>query len=279
MTGTEDSFVLTNEEIVRRTLYGISEMLNSIMSRYTPKDYAKALCGAHRQSIKSKTRTAVLDYYIINEERHYVKEPRHILQMLPTNLQNIDGSDFTDILQQFCRTFFLQNTRDKPREKRGRPEEWTYVETDFGGKYSSYRSADEYLEPVLRALKIPEIGRIIDELLLENGLLYRYQKYVCEILYNLIRICEEEKFWSVVKDFRYVKAELSQKSPKVIETFLNKIKGLHESDVQSEAEKATQTSLNRHKNSNDNAFIYVIAGVISMANNPIQEGASTVLNL
>jgi hypothetical protein len=116
MTGTEDGFVLTDEEIARKTLCGISEMLNSIMSRYTPKDYAKALCGDHRQSIKSRTRTAVLDYYIINEERHYAKEPRHILQELPTNLQNIDSSDFTDILQQFCRTFFLQNTRNKPKE-------------------------------------------------------------------------------------------------------------------------------------------------------------------
>jgi UPF0288 family protein (methanogenesis marker protein 3) len=100
-----------------------------------------------------------------------------------------------------------------------------------------------------------------------------------EILYNLIRNYEEEKFWNVVKDFRYIETELSQKSPKVIEAFLNKIKGLHESDIQSEAEKATQASLNRHKNRNDNVFIYVIAGVISMANNPIQEGASTVLNL
>lgn len=191
MTGIEDSFVLTDEEIVRKTLSGISEMLNSIMSRYTPKDYAKALYGGHRQSIKSRTRTAVLDYYINNEERHYGKEPHDILRKLPANLQNIDGSDFTDILQQFCRTFFLRNTRDKPKENRGRPEERVYEDTDFGGRYSSYESTDEYLEPVLHVLKKPEIGRIIDQLLLENGLLYRYQKYTWEILYNLIRNYEE----------------------------------------------------------------------------------------
>ena len=264
MTGIEDSFVLTDEEIARRTLYGISEMLNSIMSRNTPKDYAKSLCGTHRQSIKSRTRTAVLDY-IINEEHHYVNEPRHILQELPANLQNIDGSDFTDILRQFCRTFFLRNTRDKPKENRGRPEERAYEETDFGGRYSSYESTDEYLEQVLHALKKPEIGRIIDQLLLENGLLYRYQKYKWEILYNLIRNYEEEKFWNVVKDFRYVNAELSKKSSKEIEAYFNKIKGLDDNDVESEVEKATRLSLLRHNN-NDNFFIYVIAGVISMAN-------------
>jgi hypothetical protein len=144
MTGTKDSFVLTDKEveIARRTLYGISEMLNSVMSRYTAKDYAKALCGDHKQSTKSRTRTAVLDY-IINAEQHYVKEPRHILQGLPAKLQDIDGSDFTDILQQFCRTFFLRNTRDKPKEERGRPGKPDYGETDSGGRYSSYESTHE----------------------------------------------------------------------------------------------------------------------------------------
>jgi len=97
-------------------------------------------------------------------------------------------------------------------------------------------------------------------------LLYKYQKYMQEILYYLIRICEEEKLWNVVKDFRFVDAEISKKNPEDIKVFLNKIKGLHESDIQSEAEKAAQIFLIRHNNSNDNFFIYVIAGVISMAN-------------
>ncbi|MGI8832302.1 MAG: hypothetical protein ACR2IS_06670 [Nitrososphaeraceae archaeon] len=84
-------------------------------------------------------------------------------------------------------------------------------------------------------------------------------------MYNLIRNYEEEKFWNVVKDFRYVDAELSKKSSKEIEAFFNKIKGLDENDIESEVEKATRLSLLRHNN-NDNVFIYVIAGVISMAN-------------
>ena len=40
----------------------------------------------------------------------------------------------------------------------------------------------------------------------------------------------------------------------------------HENEVESEMEKATRLSLLRHNNSNDDVFIYVIAGVISMAN-------------
>ena len=220
MTSTEDNSMLTEEEvkIVSRTCYGISEMLNSIMSRYTPKDYAKALCGAHRQSTKSRTRTVALDY-IINEGRYVKEGPRYILQKLPANLQDIDGSDFTDILQQFCRTFFLRNIRDKPKEDRGRPDKPAYEETDLGGRYSSYQSSHEYLEQVVHTLKKPEVGRIINELLLEDGLLYKYQKYKTEILYYLIRICQEEKLWSVVKDFRFVNAEISKKNPEDIKFF------------------------------------------------------------
>jgi hypothetical protein len=122
------------------------------MSKYTPKDYAKALCGAHRQSTKSMTRTVALDY-IINEGRYIKEEPRNILQKLPANLQDIDGSDFTDILQQFCRTFFLRNIRDKPKEDRGRPHKPAYGETDLGGRYSSYQSSHEYLEQFVHTLK------------------------------------------------------------------------------------------------------------------------------
>ena len=82
----------------------------------------------------------------------------------------------------------------------------------------------------------------------------------------MIRICEEEKFWKVVvKDFRFVDTEISKKSSKEIEAFFNKITGLDENDLESEVEKVTRLSLLRHNN-NDNVFIYVIAGVISMAN-------------
>jgi hypothetical protein len=265
--GTGDNSILTEEEvkIASTTLYGISEMLNSIMSRYTPKGYAKALGGSHRQSTKSRTRTAALDY-IINEGRFAMEEPHYILQKLPVNLQDIDGSDFTDILQQFCRTFFLRNIRDKPKVDRGRPDKPAYEETDLGGRYSSYQSSHQYIEQVVHTLEKPEVGQIINELLLEDGLLYKYQKYKTEILYYLTRICEEEKLWNVVKDFRFVNAETSKKNQADVKAFLNKIKGLPESSIQAEVEKATQRYITRHKNSNDNFFIYVIAGVISMAN-------------
>jgi hypothetical protein len=267
MTSTGDDFVMTTEEvkIAGKTLHGISEMLSSIMSRYAPKDYAKALCGAHRQSTKSRTRTATLDY-IVNEGHYVEEEPHYILQKLPSNLQDIDGSDFTDILQQFCRTFFLRNIRDKPKENRGRPDKPAYEETDSGGRYSSYQSSPEYLEQVVHTLEKPEVGQIISELLLENGLLYKYQKYTNEILYFMIRVCGEEKLRNIVKDLGFANAEISKKNPKVIEAFLNKIKGIPEGDIELEAEKATQKFLITQKTGNNNFFIYVIAGVISLAN-------------
>ena len=86
-------------------------------------------------------------------------------------------------------------------------------------------------------------------------------------MYYLIRICEEEKLWTIVKDFRFANAEISKKDPKVIEAYLNKIKGIPEGDIEAEVEKATQKSLTTLKtDNNNNLSIYVIAGVISLAN-------------
>jgi hypothetical protein len=136
----------------------------------------------------------------------------------------------------------------------------------LGGRYSSY-SSSEYLEQVVHTLERPEVGQIISELLLENDVLYKFQKYKEKILYYLIRLCREEKLWNIVKDLEFANAEISKKNPKVIEAFLNKIKDIPEGDIESEAEKATQNFLiTRKMGNNNNFFIYVIAGVISLAN-------------
>ena len=98
-------------------------------------------------------------------------------------------------------------------------------------------------------------------------MLYKFQKYKEEILYYLIRVCGKEKLWNIVKDFGFANAEIAKKNPKVIEAFLNKIKGIPEGDIESEVEKATQKFLITQKTgNNNNFFIYVIAGVISLAN-------------
>jgi hypothetical protein len=136
----------------------------------------------------------------------------------------------------------------------------------LGGRYSSY-SSSEYLEQVVHTLERPEVGQIISELLLENDVLYKFQKYKEKILYYLIRLCREEKLWNIVKDLEFANTEISKKNPKVIEAFLNKIKDIPEGDIESEAEKATQNFLiTRKMGNNNNFFIYVIAGVISLAN-------------
>lgn len=267
MSSTEDNSILTQEEekIANRSLYGISEMLNSIMSRYTSKDYAISLCGPHRQSTKSRARTAVLDY--ISSEEHGVKEePRHILKKLPADLHNIAGSDLTDILRQFCKTFFLSNEREKPNEDRGRPKEPGFDQTDSGGRYSCYKTS-EYLEEVVSTLRKPEVGRIIDELLIEGGLLHKYQKYIIELLYYLIQICED-KFWNIVKDFRFIDLDSIKRKPEVLRAFLDKIKTLDENELKREAEKASLSSLGKLGRGKQNFFIFVIAGVVAIANRP-----------
>jgi hypothetical protein len=69
---------------------------------------------------------------------------------------------------------------------------------------------------------------------------------------------------NTLKPFSFVKEKIDE-NPKKTEIFINKIKSLDENELESEADKLAQSSLNMHKEGN-NLFVYVIAGVISLAN-------------
>jgi hypothetical protein len=254
---------LTEEEmhVVNKTLIGISEMLNHIMSRHSAKDYAKSLCGAHKKSKKSIARTSIL-YNLIGDQLNLPAQPRDIREKLPESTQDINDSDLTDILQTHIETFFLFNDRDKPRQPSKRPKGSSYDDDDNGGRWSSYESS-EYLKQVMDTLKKTEVSRLIDSRLIENGLLYEYLRYKNLILFYLIRI-DENTLMNTLKPFSFVKEKIDE-NPKKTEIFINKIKSLDENELESEADKLAQSSLNMHKEGN-NLFVYVIAGVISLAN-------------
>ena len=184
-TGNNPTPNLTEEEtnVVEKTLTGISEMLNHIISQHSAKDYAKSLCGSHKKSKKSIARTSVL-YNIISDKLNLPAQPRDIRDKLPESIQDINDSDLTDILQTFIETFFLFNDRDKLRQPSKRPKNSSY-DDDNGGRWSSYERS-EYLKEVLDTLKKTEVCRLIDRRLIEDGLLYEYLKYSALILFYLI---------------------------------------------------------------------------------------------
>jgi hypothetical protein len=254
---------LTEEEmnVVEKTLIGISEMLNHIMSRHSAKDYAKSLFGSHKKSKKSIARTSVL-YNIISDKLNLPAQPRDVREKLPESIQDINDSDLTDILQTFIKTFFLFNDRDKPIQPSKRPKGSSYEDDDYGGRWSSYERS-EYLKQVEDTLKKTEVCRLIDRRLIEDGLLYEFLKYNALVLFYLIRM-DENALMNTVQPFSFVKDKIED-NPKKTEIFMNKIKSLDENELDREADKLAQSSLNMHKDDN-NLFVYAIAGVISLAN-------------
>jgi hypothetical protein len=254
---------LTEEEmhVVNKTLTGISEMLNHIMSRHSAKDYTKSLCGAHKKSKKSITRTSIL-YNLIGDKLNLPAQPRDIREKLPESTQDINDSDLTDILQTHIETFFLFNDRDKPGQPSKRPKGSSYDDDDNGGRWSSYESSG-YLKKVMNTLKKTEVSTLIDSRLIENGLLYEYLRYNALVLFYLIRM-NENALMNTVQPFSFVKDKI-EGNPKMTELFMNKIKSLDENELEREADILAQSSLNVHKEDN-NLFVYVIAGVISLAN-------------
>jgi hypothetical protein len=253
---------LTEEEmhVVEKTLTGISEMLNHIMSRYSAEDYAKSLCGAHKKSKKSIARTSIL-YNLIDDKLNLPAQPRDIREKLPESTQDINDSDLTDILQTHIETVFFYNDRDKPRQPSKRPKGSSYDNDDNGGRWSSYESS-EYLKQAKNTLK-KEVCRLINRRLMENGLLYEYLRYINLVFFYLIRM-DENTLMNTFQPFSFVKDKIDE-NPKKTEIFMNKIKSLDENELEKEADKLAQSSLNIHEGDN-NLFLYIIAGVISLAN-------------
>jgi hypothetical protein len=262
-TENNSSPKLTEEEmhVVQITITGISEMLHHIMSQHRAKDYAKSLCGAHKTSKKDTARTSIL-YNLIGDKLNLPAQPIDIREKLPDSIQDINDSDLTDILQTFIETFFLFNDRDKPRQPSKRPKGSSYEDDDYGGRWSSYERS-EYLKQVMDTLKKAEVCRLIDRRLIEDGLLYEYLKYRTLVLFYLIRM-DENALMNTIRPFSFVK-DKTEENPKKTEIFTNKIKSINENELEREADKLAQSSLNMHREDN-NLFVYIIAGVISLAN-------------
>jgi hypothetical protein len=244
---------LTPQErsIIELTISAVTGLLNKEMS-ISPKERAIKHCKPHMQSTKSTARTSLL-FNIVDGNQELPARREHIRGRLPGELAKIDKSDASDILQSPLRLHLLENKKKIVRA-RGRPKGLGYKDDNRGGKPSYYDKSPELKEST-EILKNPNIRRLINNRLIETGLLPKYLKYRNLVLYYLIRM-DENAYWRAVEPFQFVK-ETRMEKPKEIELYLNKIRSLGENELQEEAEKSAQATL-RQKYDNVGFFINVI---------------------
>jgi hypothetical protein len=257
---------LTPQErsVIERTVAAASEMLDRIMSKHSAKEYAIMLCKPHRQSTKSIASTSLL-FNIVDGNQELPNRREHIRERLPGELAKIDKSDASDILQSPVRLHFLQNKKKIVRA-RGKPKGLGYKDDNRGGRPSYYDKSPELKEST-KILKNPNIRRLINNRLIETGVLPKFLKYRNLVIYYLIRM-DENAYWRAVEPFQFVK-EARMKKPKETELYLNKIRSLSENELQEEAEKSAQATL-RQKYDNVGFFINVIAGAWAKASAELQ---------
>jgi hypothetical protein len=265
MSKTEPEVHLTSQErsVIELTISAVTGLLNKEMS-ISPKERAIKHCKPHIQSTKSTARTSLL-FNIVDGNHELPARREHIIERLPGELSKIDKSDAYDILQSLVRLHFLENEKKIVRA-RGRPKGLGYKDDNRGGRPSYYDKSSELKESA-EILKKPNIRRLINNRLIETGVLPKYLKYRNLELYYLIRM-DENAYWRAVEPFQFVKEVRTNKS-KEIELFFNKVRSLGENELQEEAEKIAQATLRRNYD-NVGFFINVIAGAWAKASAQLQ---------
>jgi hypothetical protein len=255
MSKTRTRIHLTPQErsVIERTVNTVSEILDRIMSEHSAKEYAVMLCKPHRQSTKSIVSTSLL-FNLVDGNQELPARREHIRERLPGELADIDKSDGSDILQSMVRLHFLKNPKNIVKT-RGRPKGLGFKDSNRGGRPSYYDKSTELKESI-EILKNQNVLRLINNRLIETGVLQKFLKYRNLVSYYLIRM-DENAYWKTLKPFPFIK-EAQTKRPKSIELYLDKIRSLGENELHEEAEKSAQYTLRRNYD-NVNFFINIIA--------------------
>ena len=215
------------------------------------------LCKPHRQSTKATASTALL-YNIVDGNQELPARREHIRERFPGELAKIDKSDASDILQSLVRLHFLEHKKKIVRA-RGTAKVLGYKDDNRGGKPSYYDKSPELKESI-EILKNANVRKLINNKLIETGVLPRFLKYRNLLLYYQIRM-NEDAYWRAVEPFPFIKETRTEK-PKEMELFLKKIRSLGENELQEEAEKSAQDTFRRNYD-NVNFFINIIAGALA----------------
>lgn len=202
MSKTEPEAHLTPQvrSIIELTVPAVTGLLNKEMS-ISPKERAIKHCKPHMQSTKSTARTSLL-FNVVDGNQELPARREHIIERFPGELAKIDKSDASDMLQSTVRLHFLENKKKIVRA-RGRPRRPDFKDDNPGGKPSYYDKSPELKESI-EVLKNPNIRRLINNRLIETGVLLKYLKYRNLELYYLIRM-DENAYWRAVEPFQFVR--------------------------------------------------------------------------
>jgi hypothetical protein len=196
---------------------------SNIMS-ISPKKRAIILRKPHRQSTKSTVWTAML-FSIVDGNQELPARRESIRKRLPGELAEIDKSDASDILQSLVRLYFLENKK-KIARARGKPSPYGYKDDkdDNRGSKPSYYDRSTELKESNEVLKNEIVLTLINNRLIETGVLPKFLKYQNLVLYYLVRM-DENKYWQTLNPFPFVEKARTDRR-KSIHLYLDKIRSL-----------------------------------------------------
>jgi hypothetical protein len=225
-----DEIAKVLEQIILHTLAGPKH-----------RKIAKRILSSHGQSKKSLARV-VAYYNALHLPHNGGGQPlsaSQIREKLPAMLQDIDTGDLANALKTPVRFKTLSHLKQKKPELK---DDYS----DRGGRPSFYRDSTKLVQVVKKFLERPQVQERIDSYLLQSGLLYLYYVWANMRYFILTRQNKAavENNIELFADMQDNAAKFSEKSKK---KEYQRICGLSEDELKTEAATRAEISLQRHK--------------------------------
>jgi hypothetical protein len=259
---------LTEEEL--RILEDVFQAIMHVQLRIIAARTAKsrALKELGRQKQKQKSLVTTFGYQLISEaiddrEEHNnsLKEyekyssvlpnpfmPRDMRKKLPEELENIADASLTRILKVYERMHLVENKAGEPEN---RPRRRNDAVEDFGGRRSYYyymkQTQDNNNNKVATLLSKPEAKQLLNQRIIESGLLFEWAKYYRLVAYHEIRQNPNKMLKTIQAHFRREEDSRIMIHPASSQNYYQRIRSLNENQLEAEAEKEALAYVEKHR--------------------------------
>lgn len=247
---TEDERNILIHDIVDVT----EKMMQSIITKKSPKNRAKSSCGEYKHSERHLTRDTIL-VNIMSRNQTLPARPRDFRLKLPMDQKKIEGHGLFDMLQFLVRICILKYKKEEFKFRRGRPRSGSQLSEEIRGRKDSfYQRTDIYqiIDNMLAdSTTIEKIDKNLDKEKLYNFLKYSFASHFYEM-----KFCPE-KFLESLKPYEKITEDNKDKyanAPLVL------AKDLTPEKINNLAKKYALVTLSN--NSYNNKMVYFVSTLL-----------------
>jgi hypothetical protein len=200
--GNNSDFTEDERNILIHDIVDVTEkMMQSIVTKRSPKNRAKSSCGKYKHSKRYLTRDTIL-VNIMSGNQTLPARPRDFRVKMPVEQKNIERHGLFDMLQFLVRIYILNYKKEEFKFRHGRPRSGSELSEETRGRKDSFYQRTDIYQIIDKMLAdYTTIGKIDKNL--DKQKLYDFLKYSFASHFYEIKICPE-KFLESLKPYEKI---------------------------------------------------------------------------